>query len=126
MSLRQPVSHLSHEMLHDAMEGKDMATGSDLRAQWVGLQGYGTLHFTTCHHDYLRKTCGRHVVCDSWQKITFLQCQRSMSVALCASCSATETLPMTAFAHASLQESKTSFSIPLYSQCGFYGCAYYS
>jgi len=87
------VSHLSHEMLHDAMESKDMATGSDLRAQWVCLQGYGTLHFATCHHDYLRKTCGRHVVCNSCQKMTFLQCQRSMSIALHASCFVTDILP---------------------------------
>ena len=65
----EAMSHLSHEMLHDAMKGKDMATRSDLRAQGVGLQGYGTLHFATCHHDYLRKICGQHVVCDSWQKI---------------------------------------------------------
>ncbi len=116
MYLRQPVSHLSHEMLHDAMEGKDMATGSDLRAQWVGLQGYGTLHFTTCHHDYLRKTCGRHVVCDSWQKMTlqkmtFLQCQRSM-FALHASRSVSEIVPMCCLCTCYLTGPKT-FPIPL-------------
>jgi len=115
----EAISHLSHEMLHDAMEGKDMATGSNLRAQGVCLQGDGTLHFPTCHHDYLHKTCGRHVVCDSCQRMTFqkmtcLQCQRSMSVALQASCSVTEILPMTAFAHARLQEPKSCFSIPLW------------
>ena len=86
----EAMSHLSHEMLHDAMKGKDMATRGYLRAQGVGLQGYGTLHFATCHHDYLRKTCGQHVVCDSWQKMTLLQCNRSMSIALHASCSVTD------------------------------------
>ena len=119
-----PVSHLSHEMLHDAVESKDVATGSDLRAQWVGLQGYGTLHFPTCHHDYLRKTCGRHVICDSCQRMAFqkgmyLQCQRSTPIVLCMQAALSLTyfqcMPLE---HASVQEPETSFSMPLHSQCG--------
>lgn len=44
---------LSHEVLHDAVEGKYMATGGDLGTQWVGLQGNGALHLTACHHHHL-------------------------------------------------------------------------
>ena len=51
------LSHLSHEMLHDAVESKDMAAGCDLWAQWIGVQGYGALHLATCHHDHLHIAC---------------------------------------------------------------------
>ena len=44
---------LSHEVLHDAVEGEDVATGGDLGAQGVSLQGDGALHLATCHHHHL-------------------------------------------------------------------------
>lgn len=100
----EAVSHLSHEMLHDAMEGKDMATRGDLGAQWVVLQGYGTLHFATCHHDYLRKTCGRHVVGNSGQEMALSHCQRSMSIAVDASCSVTDIPPNDCFCICQLEK----------------------
>ena len=46
-------TRLSHEVLHDAVKSKDMATGGDLGAQGVGLQGYRALHLATCHHHHL-------------------------------------------------------------------------
>ncbi len=52
---------LSHEVLHDAVEGKDMATWCDLGAQRVCLQGNGALHFATSHHHHLQ--ADEHVSC---------------------------------------------------------------
>lgn len=44
---------LSHEVLHDAVEGENMATGCDLGTQGVRLQGDGALYLATCHHHHL-------------------------------------------------------------------------
>ena len=51
--LPQIVSPVVHEMRQYGREGKDMAAGRDLRADW-GLQRDGAVDFLCCQHFYLQ------------------------------------------------------------------------
>lgn len=46
---------MTHQVSHDAGEGKDMATGSDLRAQGWAFQRYGTLQGLIHEHFHLQE-----------------------------------------------------------------------